>query len=133
MGEHVVDLPGDPGPLVEQVRPALLGLQFVALGEQHRRLLGLDPVGAPVAPDHEAGEHDRRQAEQNAVVGAEKGQPADLDRQDASPRHRQGRRQTGFTAGHHRRDEPEGHHGRAAIARAAGEARGDRDQPRGPR
>ena len=32
MGEHVVDLPGDPGPLVEQVGPALLGLQFVALG-----------------------------------------------------------------------------------------------------
>ncbi len=68
MGEHVVDLPGDAGPLVEQIGPALLGLQLFALGQQLRRLLGLDPVGAPVAPDHQAGQHDRREPEQGAVA-----------------------------------------------------------------
>jgi len=30
--QHVVDLPGDPGPLVEQIGPALLGLQLLPLG-----------------------------------------------------------------------------------------------------
>jgi hypothetical protein len=48
--QHVVDLPGDPGPLVEQIGPALLGLQLLPLGQQQRRLLGLDPVGTRLRP-----------------------------------------------------------------------------------
>ena len=50
MSQHVVDLAGDAGALVEEVGPALLGLQLLALGKQRCRLLGLDPVGARLRP-----------------------------------------------------------------------------------
>ena len=123
-----MDLPGDAGALVEEVGPALLGLQLLALGQQRRRLLRLDPVRAPVAPDDQAAEHDRRQSDQRAEALA-KSQPADLDREYARSGHGQGCREAVVDARSHRRHEHEGHHGRAAAACAAREPRGDGDHP----
>jgi len=123
-----VDLPGDTGALVEQVCPALLGLQLLTLGQQRRRLLRLDPVRAPVAPDDQAAEHDRREPEQCVETLAES-QPADLDREYARRGHSQGCCEAVVDPRGHRRHEREGHHGRAAAAGGTREPRGDGDHP----
>jgi hypothetical protein len=56
--EHVVDLAGDPGPLVQGRRPGPLLAQLLRPGGQSLCLLGLNTVSAPVQPNEKA--HEQR-------------------------------------------------------------------------
>jgi hypothetical protein len=124
--EHVVDLAGDAGPLVEEVGPPLLRLQLFALGQQQRRLLGLDAVRAAVAPDHQPGDHERRDPQQDRDAVAE-GQAADLEAEHARRGHGQGGPQAGVAARGQRGHERERDHGAAAAPGGGREAGGGRD------
>jgi hypothetical protein len=69
VGQHVVDLAGDPGPLVQRRHPGLLLPQLIGLGQQHGRLLGLHAAGAQVAADDQAEDQAERGSEHDPGPG----------------------------------------------------------------
>jgi hypothetical protein len=102
--EHVVDLARDPGALAQCRHRRLLLPQLVRLGQQHRRLLGPEPVIAPVEAEQQPGEQGGRVPDESPDVRAP-GQRERLEPERAQRRHDPADRQAVGAARRYRGDE----------------------------
>ncbi len=103
MREHVVDLPRDPGALVEHIRAPLLDLQLSCSYQQFSGLLGLHSVRAPLSPDQQAASDRDRVPDQLGGVPAER-ERTDQRAQDPDPDHGERRPGRGVGTGRQRGD-----------------------------
>jgi len=133
VGEHVVNLPGDPGALIQRCHLGLLLAELIRLGEQGRRLLDLHLTGAQVVPDHPGDEQNGGMLKGGRGGRTEK-QPLDLAREYPRAHHDQPGGQAGVAPGHQRGEDSQDHEfpadrpGRCHVARDRDGREGIRQQ-----
>ena len=81
MGEDVVNLPGDPVPLVQGGGAALLKAHLLGLGKQCRGLVRLDAVAEDEPADEKPEDHEQRHPEEAPGINPV-GEPSDVDGDD---------------------------------------------------